>query len=153
MIRSDAEYQRAKVSLEEQFARLEDYRKQMDAEGLPADQIKQLMDPLICHHLEIKEDIEEYDRYKRCDRGECRNLHGLGRMLIAIRIALGLSQQEFAKRIGVHPSQVCRDERNEYHGITIERAAAILDTFEVELSSSFIRPPFTKAKKGKSKAA
>ena len=73
-------------------------------------------------------------------------------MLIAVRIALGLSQRQFAKRLGVHPTQVCRDERNEYHGITIERAAAILDTFDLELDSFFKRPLILKKTK-RTKAA
>ena len=64
-----------------------------------------------------------------------------------------MGNRQFAKKIGVHPTQVCRDERNEYHGITIEKAASILDTFELDLSSTFKRPPFLKTKKRKTKAA
>jgi hypothetical protein len=33
----------------------------------------------------------------------------------------------------VHETQVSRDERNEYHGITIERAAKILEALDVEI--------------------
>jgi hypothetical protein len=36
----------------------------------------------------------------------------------------------------VDPSVVCRDERNEYHGVTLERAAKILNAMRVELRTS-----------------
>jgi transcriptional regulator with XRE-family HTH domain len=36
---------------------------------------------------------------------------------VALRIATGLTQRQLAETLGVHESQVSRDERNEYHGI------------------------------------
>ncbi|HYX38784.1 MAG TPA: hypothetical protein VE954_37235 [Oligoflexus sp.] len=36
-------------------------------------------------HLQLSEEIEDYERLKRGDLGEVYNLHGLGRMLIALR--------------------------------------------------------------------
>jgi transcriptional regulator with XRE-family HTH domain len=43
------------------------------------------------------------------------------------------SQRFGAIRLGVHETQVSRDERNEYFGITLERAAKILDALNVRL--------------------
>jgi hypothetical protein len=40
----------------------------------------------------------------------------------------------------VHESQISRDERNEYHGITVERASRILDAMNVRLRSLFEQP-------------
>jgi transcriptional regulator with XRE-family HTH domain len=45
----------------------------------------------------------------------------------------GISQRELARRLGEHETQVSRDERNEYFGITLERAAKILDALNVRL--------------------
>ena len=45
----------------------------------------------------------------------------------------GISQRELARRLGVHETQVSRDERNEYFGITLERAAKILNVLNVRL--------------------
>ena len=53
--------------------------------------------------------------------------YSIGQLLIAARIANGMSQRELADRLGVSETQVSRDERNEYHGITVERAQRILD--------------------------
>jgi len=69
------------------------------------------------------------------------NLYGLGQTLVGLTIALGLTQRELATRLGVHEAQISRDERNEYHGITVERASRILDTLGVQLRSSFDQPP------------
>jgi transcriptional regulator with XRE-family HTH domain len=60
-------------------------------------------------------------------------LRGLGQLLIALRVAQGISQRELARRLGVHESQVSRDERNEYFGITLERAVKVLDALNVRL--------------------
>src|SRR2546421_111291 len=43
-------------------------------------------------------------------------------------LAQGLTQRELAERLGISESLVFRDERNEYHDITVERAQRIMDT-------------------------
>jgi ribosome-binding protein aMBF1 (putative translation factor) len=84
-------------------------------------------------HLQLMEEVESYERLKRQEFEELYNLRGLGHLLIALRIAQGISQRELAKRLGVHESQVSRDERNEYFGITLERAVKVLDALNVRL--------------------
>ena len=70
----------------------------------------------------------------------CRRLNNFRasnrHLLIALRIARGISQRQLAERLGVHESQVSRDERNEYHGITLDRAARVLDALGVDLRST-----------------
>ena len=83
---------------------------------------------------------QSYERLKRGDVGELLNLHGLGHTLVCLRVARGLSQRELAGLLNVHESQVSRDERNEYHGITVERAAKILDAIHVRMHSAFEQP-------------
>ena len=58
-----------------------------------------------------------------------------GQLLVALRVAQGISQRELAERLGVHESQVSRDERNEYHGVTLERAQRVLDALGAEVRS------------------
>ena len=75
-------------------------------------------------------------------REELENFLGFGHLLIALRIAIGISQRELAKRLAVHESQVSRDERNEYFGITLERAVKILDALNVRLHTKVeMEPP------------
>ena len=85
------------------------------------------MEPLWAYHRQSAGEIERYERIKRGEFDVLRNLERLGELLIAVRIYLGLTQAELAERLGVDPSVVCRDERNEYHGVTLERAAKILN--------------------------
>ncbi len=72
---------------------------------------------------------------KRGDFGQIHDLQGLGILLIGLRIHRGLTQKQLADALGIHESQVSRDERNEYHNITLERARKILQILGAELRS------------------
>lgn len=140
MIRNEAEYQEAVRRQKEERKRLAEHRTRLKGLGLAADELTRALEPLRSFQLQLDEEIESYERLKRGDLGEIENLHGLGRTLVALRIALGLTQRELAERLGVHESQVSRDERNEYHGVTVERASRILDALRVNLRASFDQP-------------
>ena len=135
MIRNENEYQEAVLRLCEERERLAEHCKRLDEMGLAADEMKRALDPLRSFHEQLAEEVESYERLKRGEMGELRNLHELGTMLVALRITLGLTQRELAERLGVHESQVSRDERNEYHAVTVERASRILDALGVDLRS------------------
>lgn len=139
MIRNDSEYQEALRRLEGGKKSLVEYRAKLEAEGLPREQITYALQPSESFVLQAREEVAEYERIKRGDLGEVVNLHGLGRLLIAARIAAGVSQRELAERLEAHESQVSRDERNEYHGVTVERASRILDALGTTLSSFVVR--------------
>lgn len=140
MIRNEAEYQEAARRVAEEKARLAEHKARLKSMGLGPDELKRALDPLRSFHLQLEEEVQSYERLKRGELGELSNLHGLGHALVALRIALGLTQRELAERLGVHESQVSRDERNEYHGITVERATRILDALNVHLRSAFEEP-------------
>ena len=140
MIRNENEYREAVKRLEEERARLDEHRKRLEKEELDAEGIERALEPMRCFHLQLEEEVESYERLKRGDLGEVYNLRGMGELLVALRIARGLSQRELAERLGVHESQVSRDERNEYHGITLDRAARILEAMDVRLRSAFDEP-------------
>ena len=137
MIRNENEYQEAARRLSDERARLVEHEARLVKAGLAADEITRALEPLQSFGLQLSEEIESYERLKRGDLGEMENLHGLGRTLVAARIALGMSQRELAERLGVHESQVSRDERNEYHGITVDRVTRILDAMGLAMVSAF----------------
>jgi ribosome-binding protein aMBF1 (putative translation factor) len=141
MIRNEAEYQEASKRLDDEAKRLEQHRARLKEAGLNDDEIKRVIDPLASFHLQLKEEVEAYERLKRGEFEELDNLRGLGHLLITSRIAQGLTQRELARRLGVHETQVSRDERNEYFGITLERAAKILDALSVRLRSQVAIEP------------
>jgi DNA-binding XRE family transcriptional regulator len=140
MIRNEAEYQEAVKRLKEERARYEAHEAELARMGLKPEEIKRAMDPLRSFNLQLDEEVEAYERLKRGDLGEMDNLHGLGRTLVALRIALGLTQRQLAERLSVNGSQISRDERNEYQGITVDRASRTLDALGVTLKSVFQTP-------------
>jgi DNA-binding XRE family transcriptional regulator len=135
MIRNEAEYQEASKRLGDETQRIEQHRMRLKETGLDDGEIKRVIDPLASFHLQLSEEVDAYERMKRGEFEELDNLRGLGHLLITFRIAQGLTQRELARRLGVHETQVSRDERNEYLGITLERAAKILDALSVRLRS------------------
>ena len=135
MIRNESEYQNSCKRMEQTEQVLRDQEMKLAAEGLRPAQIKRALDPSRVFHDQVKDEVDSYERLKQGRFDELRNLHGIGQMLIGIRIAMGLSQRELAEKLGVHESQVSRDERNEYYGITVERAARILDALGVEITT------------------
>jgi len=133
MIRNEIEYQEASARVADERNRLTEHRARLKETGLSDEEIKRVIDPMESFHLQLKEEVESYERLKRGEFEELENLRGLGHLLISIRIAQGISQRELAKRLNVHESQVSRDERNEYFGITLERAIKVLDALNVRL--------------------
>ena len=135
MIRTDFEYQESVRRLAEEKVRISEYRKRLKGEGLAGAKLKRVLDPVLTFHHQLAEEVAAYERLRQGEVGEVLNLHGLGRMLVGLRVSLGLSQRELAGRLGIHESQVSRDERNEYHGITVERASRVLDALGVQVST------------------
>jgi ribosome-binding protein aMBF1 (putative translation factor) len=145
MIRSEAEYQEASKRLAEELKRLDEHRSRLKETGLKDPEIKRVIDPLESFHLQLREEVEAYERLKRGEFEDLENLRGLGQVLITSRIAQGLTQRDLARRLEVHESQVSRDERNEYFGITLERAMKILEALNVRLHTQVemepLKPP------------
>jgi ribosome-binding protein aMBF1 (putative translation factor) len=133
MIRNESEYKEAVARLGEEQKRMTEHRERLKEAGLSDDEIKRVIDPIESFHLQLAEEVESFDRLKRGEFDELYNLRGFGHLLISLRIARDISQRELAKRLGVHESQVSRDERNEYFGITLERAVKVLDALGVRL--------------------
>jgi hypothetical protein len=140
MIRNETEYREAVRRLDEERERMAQYKARLEEMKLAADEVQRALDPMRSFHEQLAEEVASYERLRRGELGELTNLHGLGQTLVALRIATGLTQRQLAEVLGVHESQVSRDERNEYHGITVDRASRILDTLKVHMLSRFDEP-------------
>jgi DNA-binding Xre family transcriptional regulator len=136
MIRNDSEYREAAKRIQEEKTRMAAEKERLAGEGLTAAEIKRALDPMRSFHLQLEEELEGYEKLKRGEFEELLNFQGMGRMLIALRIHRGLSQRELAEKLGVHESQVSRDERNEYNGITLERLTKLLEAFGASLRTT-----------------
>jgi DNA-binding Xre family transcriptional regulator len=141
MIRNEHEYLEASKRLEAERVRLAQHREELAKSGLKKSDLKRVMDPLISFHDQLREEVGRYEDLKKGKFPNLQNLKGLGTLLVSLRIARGMSQRELAAKLEVHESQVSRDERNEYHGITVERAIKILDALGVKLQTSVVEAP------------
>lgn len=126
MIRTESEYQECLKRLQNDQDIIDKQRASLVALKMTAPQVERAMEPLLSFHEQLKEEVTWYERVRRRDFGTINKLTGIGPLLIALRISNDLTQAELARRLGVDVSQVSRDERNEYHNISVERAEKIL---------------------------
>jgi DNA-directed RNA polymerase specialized sigma subunit len=135
MIRNEKEYQEATRRLDQDKVVIRKQEEELKKHNLSKEEIKRALDPMLSFHQQLAEEVEWYENVKRKHFGIISNLNEVGRLLIALRIASGLSQNEMAKCLDIAESQVSRDERNEYHGISLERAQKILSLFGVHVKA------------------
>lgn len=135
MIRTDLEYRQTLQRIEQSEQAFRDEEQRLKAKGLTAAQAKRALEPSWVFYEQLLSEVRAYERLKRGEFDELQTLAGLGRLLIAARIASGLTQRELAERLGVHESQVSRDERTDYAGVTVERAGRILDALGVQTTT------------------
>jgi DNA-binding XRE family transcriptional regulator len=133
MIKTEKEYKDAVHRIEELEKVIKQQEKALKKEGLSKEEIKRGMDPTKIFFLQLTEEVQWYEKAKQGNFESILDLKGVGRLLIALRIASGLTQKELGQCLGVSQEQVAKDERNEYHGISIDRAQKILNTFRVHI--------------------
>lgn len=126
MIRSDAEYQDAIKRLQQDRAVIQAQREAFKAMDLSDEEVERGIEPAFSFHEQLREEVEVYERMRRGDITPIESLADIGRVLIGLRIARGITQRQLADTLSVSESQVSRDERNDYRGITVERAQRII---------------------------
>jgi ribosome-binding protein aMBF1 (putative translation factor) len=147
MIKTDKEYRECLQKLEQDLQVIEKTKEQLKAEGLTPGEIQTALQPSWAFYEQLKDEVTWYERVKRREFAPIDNLTDLGRILIALRITNGISQRALADALGVDESQISRDERNEYHGITIDRAQRILDALGEKLVTTVQERPFKRSQR------
>lgn len=83
---------------------------------------------------QIEEEIQEYENIKNGHIPEYFfEFENIGLLLIALRIKKGWTQARLAQELGVAPSQVSRDENNDYHGVSLPIMKKILKALDFDL--------------------
>lgn len=136
MIRTETEYQEATRRFRQDREVADQMRAAIVAQGLEADEVEAAMEPMQSWQAQLSEEITWYENVCRGHYSPAHRLTDLGRLLIALRIAGGLTQSDLAARLGVSESSVSRDERNEYHGITLNRAQRVLDALGAKVTAT-----------------
>ena len=145
MIRSEKEYREAVERLRQDEEVLALQKEKLEGLGLSEEEVRRALEPMLSFRAQLEEEVEWYERIRRRDFGIIRDLSAVGTLLIALRIANSLSQRELAEKLGVSEAQVSRDERNEYHGITVDRAQRVLDAMNETLTSGVEDKPLALA--------
>jgi DNA-directed RNA polymerase specialized sigma subunit len=145
VIRSEKEYSEAVERLRHDEEVLALQKEKLEGLELSEEEVRRALEPMLSFRAQLEEEVEWYERVRRRDFGIIRDLSAVGTLLIALRIANGLSQRELADKLGVSEAQVSRDERNEYHGITVDRAQRVLDAMNETLTSRVEDKPLTLA--------
>lgn len=135
MIRSEKEYREALDRLKQDEEVLALQKEKLEEMGLSEEDVGRALEPMLSFRAQLEEEVEWFERVRRRDFEIVRDLSAVGTLLIALRIANGISQRELAERLGVSEAQVSRDERNEYHGITVDRVQRVLDALGETLTS------------------
>ena len=127
MIRTDREYEELMSQMTQSKELIAKQRKTLASQGLSEKEIEKALAPTISFSNQFTEELEFYRKLKKGLLPPVESFESIGQSLVALRIAKGLTQRELAQRLNVAEAQVSRDERNEYHGVTIERAQRVLD--------------------------
>lgn len=135
MIRTDAEYRRALAQLSDEADTLRRQREALAGAGLSASEVDRAMEPLLSFRAQLQDEVDAYNQMRHGDLGVLSSLRGIGRWLIGARIARGLSQADLAEQLSVDPSQVSRDERNDYRGVSVDRAQRIMEALGVRFTA------------------
>lgn len=131
MIRTEAEYRKAKKRLTRDEKTIRMQREQLEEMDLSDEEVERALEPMISFRDQLRENVETYERMRRGDLEVLHSLTSIGRWLIGARIAKGWSMSDLADALGVSVQQVSRDENNEYRSITTERAQRILEVLDV----------------------
>lgn len=140
MIKTETEYRLTCEQIEKNRENEIKQRAALAAAGLDPETVAIAMEPTITFHLQFVEEVQWYERVRAGDLAPIHNLNHIGQMLIGLRIARGMTQKQLAQRLNVSESIVSRDERNDYHGISIERAQRILEALDGQ-ATMIISPP------------
>jgi ribosome-binding protein aMBF1 (putative translation factor) len=133
MIYSDKQYKKLKNMARHKRAHLVKRRQELEAMHLTPKQVERgIKNTLLCYQA-LDEDFATYERAKKGDIPSF-DFGDLRKMLVPIRIAKGLSQEQLAKKLNVPVSKVFDDEQNDYPGLTLGRAGEIVRAMEARIT-------------------
>lgn len=136
MIRTEKEYKASLKKLKLNQEALKMQKEHLQSMNLSLSQIELAMSPILNFFNQLKEEIENYEKVKNKDWKfiyQLADLPNIGKLFTALRIAYGLTQKDLANLLGVSEAQVSKDERNEYHGISLERVMRIMEALKINL--------------------
>lgn len=142
MIRTELEYRRTAEIVAATRARIASERTRLSAAGTPDADVDAHVGLLAGTVDDLNAELQAYERLRAGGFEALREFEHIGDALVGLRIASGMSQRALARTLGIHESQVSRDERYAYRGATVERVTRVLAAlgFRVQLTFTSTRP-------------
>ena len=133
MLLTDKQYKLALLSIERSKKREEELKEKYKNDKKALKQMLEMES--ISLIPQIKDEVKEYENIKAGKfPAYMKKLENIGYLLIALRIHKGWSQSELAKKLNIKPSQVCRNERNEYYGVSMPTVRKMLKVFDCNIN-------------------
>ena len=104
--------------------------------------VKAQKDAMVSQAEELKVQIEEYERLSAGNYKVIRSesIEDLPLELIRARIALGLTQKDLAKRLGLKEQQIQRYENTEYASASVNRLMEIIAALKLNIRKEILLP-------------
>jgi ribosome-binding protein aMBF1 (putative translation factor) len=121
MMKTEKEFELAKQQLSKLTELYDTQLGELKTKGLSEEAAKSSLSSSWTYAMQCKEEIELYEKLKQGKLPPMNHFSTKGKYFVAARIARGMTQRELAEKLGVKESAVSRDERNEYHGMSVEK--------------------------------
>lgn len=128
MIRNDSDWREAQARLTDLRDQVQRIRNELAQRKLGEDAVGIAIAPQETMAEDIAWEVALYERLKAGDIDSIPDFapDERGKALISLRIAKGWNQRQLAEALGISEAVVSRDERNEYHGISMEKYGKVL---------------------------
>lgn len=131
MIRNDAELRETKARLLEIETSSSELRTLLAQKDIPPREIDNVLASRHLIQSQLEADIAHYESLLAGSTPTEAMLCDVGRRIIELRVSRKMTQRQLAEKLGIHESQVSRDERNEYQGASLNRIERVLEALGV----------------------
>lgn len=138
MIKNEKEKSRKVQQIKETEQLIAQNRELLKRVGVAEDKIEEhiaLNKKLLA---DLRKEVDEYDKLKSGE-APCADITAIGDLLVKLRIFRGLTQKELAAKLNIDETQVSRDERNRYKGVSLNRLLEVIDKLDVEIKCEVVQ--------------
>ncbi len=132
MIKSEREKNRKLQEIKDCEKLIAQNRELLERIGLSQDQIEKHIQPSVALLRELQAEVTEYNSLTQ-GNPPSESIEKIGDMLVKLRIYKQLTQKALAEKIGVDETQVSRDERNHYRGVSLDRLLKVVQALDVHI--------------------
>lgn len=132
LIKTETELKAAKGDVEALSQGLQLLTATLKSRRLASSEIQKLTQPQQTELSKLQQQIDWFLAAKKGEVVADWPFTELGKMLILLRIARGLTQKQLADRLKVKPALISKDELREYQGLSVERLGRILEALDAK---------------------